>query len=764
MLRSKTNKFLLRIISSICSVCLSVSSYAVVSPVPTVPKTAQQPTADTTTSSNILVNQKQLATNQSNIIANQNQLALNQSYINTNIQEWLGSAITEGQMQDLLLDSTLTENGATNLVDQLKEVLTSAQEVQSSAYQEQAVNLFQSAVESNTMQQTKSNLMSDFVSLILSGAGNPNASETLWVSDVLPNITDPSDETISVYNSMIFPYTKLNNSSTGFVVSTCDPTKASNAGMSTSACNLMKSALYSQALTSSCSSSYAASSSSSSQATSSASTANQASSMSSGNTSGPTYDKTVYPSGFNGGCSAAYYQSQYNSWNGWNQTLTAILDLQQLCTSFISSNGSNTSSSDVGAAYQGMTTNIINACNDYNTVVNTYDPQLNQDMSSIAQNLMSDLITPLQDLIKYNRRLLVKQIFDKSMTKAVSENPDMAFYGSLYTLIGTDSYSSSATALNQSTDADGVTTVSVDRAPALSQDCVQMIQSGDATVSISYQDTDQSKLANLLVMQLASMYPIRTVLPIVSFDKPEASCAVVAINGKIVALDCNGKVMTLDGGSASSVPQIQQDVSQVSSAQASVNAAMITATQLFQGSMDSYLKGKATAVSPLMEAYADRYLKIKITGGNSGTSCTLTPAQLNRYAATWRLNSQVQYADASGSNGNGSASSEDASSSESGSSSTLVASWAAHLATSSAAEVAKEIASLEAQNNYMKYMAYHQNERLGLIGTLGALQMSSAQASSMQRQGALLDGLVKDYVTGVKPSGSSNSSSSAASS
>ena len=72
--------------------------------------------------------------------------------------------------------------------------------------------------------------------------------------------------------------------------------------------------------------------------------------------------------------------------------------------------------------------------------------------------------------------------------------------------------------------------------------------------------------------------------------------------------------------------------------------------------------------------------------------------------------------------------------------------------------------SLEAQNNYMKYMAYHQNERLGLIGTLGALQMSSAQASSMQRQGALLDGLVKDYVTGVKPSGSSNSSSSAASS
>ena len=45
---------------------------------------------------------------------------------------------------------------------------------------------------------------------------------------------------------------------------------------------------------------------------------------------------------------------------------------------------------------------------------------------------MADLITPLQDLIKYDRRLIVKQIFDQSMKTAVSQNPDMAFYGSLY--------------------------------------------------------------------------------------------------------------------------------------------------------------------------------------------------------------------------------------------------------------------------------------------------------------------------------------------
>ncbi len=745
---------------SMGSIIFGLSAQAIVPPVPTVPKTAQQPTADTSTSTNILTNQQQLATNQSSIIDNQNQLALNQSNINSNIQEWLASAITDNEMESLLLDSDLTEKGATNLVDQLKEVLTSAQEIQSSAYQEQAVNLFQTAVQSNTMQQSKANLMSDFVSLILSGAGNPNASESLWVSDVLPDVSDPSDVTVSTYNSMIFPYTQLNSSSTGFQVSTCDQAAASKAGMSTSACNLMKSALYTQALSSSCSSSYASSSSSSSQASSSASTAGQAASASSGGSSGPQYDKTVYPSGFNGGCSAAYYQTEYNSWNGWNQTLAAILNMQTLCQSFISDNSSNTSSSDVAPVYQGMTTNIISACTDFSNVVDNYAPKQGQDNSSIAQNLMADLITPLQDLIKYDRRLIVKQIFDQSMKNAVTQNPDMAFYGSLYTLIGTDSYINNPAPLTKTTDSNNVTTVSVDMTPALSQDCVQLIQDGGATVSVSYQDTDQSKLANLLVMQLASMYPMRTVLPIVSFEKPESASSVVAINGQIVALDSAGKVMTLNGGSTSSVPQIEQDVNQISSAQSSVNSAMITANQLFQGVMDSYLKGKASAVSPLMDAYSDRYLQIKITGSDGKTSCSLTPAQLNRYAATWRLNSQVVYADAS-------ASSTQSSNEESGStdaSSALVASWAAHLATSTAAEVSKEIASLEAQSNYMKYIAYHQNERLGLIGTLVPLQQTSAMASSLKTQSAMIDKLVNDYVTGVQSSAAASSTSSSASS
>ena len=362
---------------------------------------------------------------------------------------------------------------------------------------------------------------------------------------------------------------------------------------------------------------------------------------------------------------------------------------------------------------------------------------------------MADLITPTQDLIKYSRRLLVKQIFDFNMKKAISENPDMAFYGSLYTLIGTDSYIDSPTAQTTTTGPNGNVSVPVNLAPALSQDCVQLIQDGGAQVTIDYADTSQSKLAQLLIMQLSSAYPIRTVLPIPSFENPPSCKVTVAINGQFVCLDGDGKVMTVDASSSSSVPQIQGEVSQVSSAQSSVQSAMVTANQLFQGQMDSYLKNKATAVTPLLEAYADRFLKITITGSKSGATCTLTPAQLNRYAATWRLNSQVRYADAGAASGD---------------STSVTASWAEHLATSSASEVAKEIASLEAQNNFMQYLNYHQNERLGLIGTLLPLQQAIAMSMTLKSQSAMIDKLVNDYVEGTKPSSNSGSAAAAASS
>ena len=52
--------------------------------------------------------------------------------------------------------------------------------------------------------------------------------------------------------------------------------------------------------------------------------------------------------------------------------------------------------------------------------------------------------------------------------------------------------------------------------------------------------------------------------------------------------------------------------SSVSSAQSSIQSAMVGTSQLFQGQMDSYLKSKAAAITPLMDAYADRVLVIKL--------------------------------------------------------------------------------------------------------------------------------------------------------
>ena len=73
--------------------------------------------------------------------------------------------------------------------------------------------------------------------------------------------------------------------------------------------------------------------------------------------------------------------------------------------------------------------------------------------------------------------------------------------------------------------------------------------------------------------------------------------------------------------------------------------------------------------------------------------------------------------------------------------------------------MSKEIATLEAQNNYMSFLQYQQNEKLGLMGTLIPLMQSVAQTSALSAQSVMLDKLVDDYVKGIKSTSGSSSSS-----
>ena len=164
------------------------------------------------------------------------------------------------------------------------------------------------------MAQVRSGLMADTVSYVLSGAGNANGSETLRVTDVLSSVVDPSDATVTNYNATIYPFVDI--SGTNFVVSTCADSVEDDTGASQDACDLMKQIPYTQLLVNSCSSSYAATTSDSDSASTSTSVSSQASSASSSQVSGPSYDSSIYPSGFSGGCSAAYYQTQYGGMDG----------------------------------------------------------------------------------------------------------------------------------------------------------------------------------------------------------------------------------------------------------------------------------------------------------------------------------------------------------------------------------------------------------------------------------------------------------------
>ncbi|MEC8882103.1 MAG: hypothetical protein VX737_02320 [Pseudomonadota bacterium] len=701
---------LLKSITVFCVGLVTLNGYAEKSVLPTVS------TSSITVASP--VDNSTLASNQGILQTGQNSLAQNQYNMNENNKSWLADALTEKQAEELLLSDSKDVKGD-NLVDQLASVMSASSEVESSAYMDQAVSLYQSKMEGSTFSQAKLDLMSDTVSLILSGAGNDLGSDTLWVSDVLDNVKDPSEQTLSLYNSAIYPYVALSSNKLSYEVSTCDKNVEKDTGASKGYCNLMKSVLYTQALVESCSGSYITTSSDSSTASSSTSTANQSSTASSSSATGPQYDSSSgLPDGLSSfGCSAAYYQDTYNAWNGWNTTLNAILSLQKTCKSL--------SSGSVSSTYKSMTQSIIDACSDFNSVVSSYNPKTNTDESSIAQDLLADLQTSMTNIIKYNRRLLVRQIFDYSMQDAVKKTPDMAYYGSLYTLIGFDSYDDNA---SSNTD-------------AISQGCINMIKEGKYSFSVEVVDSTRQALASLLINQIGSMYPMRTVLPVVSLPKPSGASAAVAINGQVVALDSSGKVMTTYSSSSSTVPQISSDVSSVSSAQSSIQSAMVGASQLFQGQMDSYLKSKTAAITPLMDAYADRALVIKLKSGSK--TCKLTPSQINKFAATYRLNPNVTFED---SNGTG-----------------TTASWSEHLATSSQSQVSKEIALLESQRTYQNYQDHVQNEKLALIGTLVPLMNSANQAMSLKAQSMMLDKMINDYVSGTKTTSSSSSAASSSS-
>ena len=100
------------------ALCYPVSSYAVETVTGAVPNmNATTPT--NTDNSETHTNQVTLSKNQSAIMLNQSMLAQNQAAMNTNNQNGLQNAISETQMESLLLDPDVTEKGFDNLVEQL---------------------------------------------------------------------------------------------------------------------------------------------------------------------------------------------------------------------------------------------------------------------------------------------------------------------------------------------------------------------------------------------------------------------------------------------------------------------------------------------------------------------------------------------------------------------------------------------------------------------------------------------------------------------
>ena len=112
--------------------------------------------------------------------------------------------------------------------------------------------------------------------------------------------------------------------------------------------------------------------------------------------------------------------------------------------------------------------------------------------------------------------------------------------------------------------------------------------------------------------------------------------------------DDNGSLLLLG------LAQVEQDASSTSSAQSTVMSSMVTA-MYFKVKWIAFLRVETAAITPLIDAYADRHSKITVMAptGTWFPLCSSTRLSLTT-AATWWLNPNVILIDAGSQNGSSS--------------------------------------------------------------------------------------------------------------
>lgn len=723
--------------------------------------------------------------NQQDLKGNQDTIYSKQESDKLELREQIQQMMNKDKLQGVLFgggsdpDNQDTDNFLVRMIDHFN---AESRSPQASADVSQATQAMLHFVESSTYQSSLQSDMQETIALVMSGAGNRLGKEDFSVSDVVPGAVDPYLSTANAYEAMIYPLMvdegerDSGNANGKYVMASC---RNQLSGVDEVACNLMIGAEYARLLTQSCKDDFKLAGSCENSGTGANALGGSATS-SAGGVSVPFVDG--YPSPDVCGCMSEllYNKTSTNdSWNGWRSTISALNQLMERCDAFDAAVTSLSSSTDPNVSkYQAMRDSAKETCGALrlllgkDTVDSTYLTSIGKtgyigdyfndnhavktDLSETGKGLLVEAEPLLKAISESVRPLLFWQIFTE---KSNSADDAVKNYGSLWGMIGADSYASANNGSLSTADLDDCTEVMSAYIAADDATKASNFTVSTGRYSESVSDFSKARLAELYMNQLLNNVRFQTIIDVPDINRGNCE-ALVAKNGRFYCFDSSGKALNASMTNSSGTYDVTLDVgvNEVKSNQINSLNRIDAFSKTYRNSMAPLNIQKLFTLSVLQKSYADRNTNITVSNGSK--SCTFTPAQAMTNALTWRMDPNRSFTNADSKAVQAQAEYQAALSTAATAGTTAPdepleeasGTWSEHLASSNVPEVMKEIATLLQLNNYISGKLYKQQEMMSLLQTLTTVSDIETRRVQLNAAALNLKSLSKNYYRGAASS------------
>ena len=366
--------------------------------------------------------------------------------------------------------------------------------------------------------------------------------------------------------------------------------------------------------------------------------------------------------------------------------------------------------------------------------------QANRHTVQIANRAQGD-ITGIAPCLQYAEqeagRVIASDIWGTQGTS--NSSPESAF-GSVYTLLGPDTYkdTQSAGSPPETTPSTAYTVVNelFSNAPNTPFQFVSYLDIGTSSLKTLARslDTNRSKQAELLIALLNGAFASSSAsLVVPSLPAVADGGAHFLRNGRFMSTNSQGQVLSGLSGSDNPQYKLQGGGSEVSKILQAQNAALSSVrsshTQYTQSEQQS-ARMQILLMSMYYEMFAQRAVIDKST--------QLTPQQVRKASATWRLDPTVRFSTTSSSATNDGDNTQSASTTWSfcaDGTSSGCSSWSSHVADFSFTELLREATRLLTDMHALQYEIYEVQNRIQLLQALaGAANVSKVKQGMGQSE------------------------------